>query len=692
MDSELLTSSVNRCENLRAENLLDAQKQSLEMVVRGAPLSDVLTYLTRVVEEQAGGKAIASVLLLDENGRLRNGASPSLPQDYLKAIDGLRPDPNLGTCAAAAALGTTVITPDIAADPKWKDLKHLPLKLGLRAAWSVPIVARNGKVLGTFGTYFRESRKPQRLERQAVEILARTAALAIERKLAEQFMAQNEQQLRAIFDASRDGILVESEEKIVYVNESYALLLGYQTTEDLIGIDISAIVSAEDGKRLLEFGRRRLRGEQAPARYEFKGRRKDGVLLDLEASVSTHSVDGKTFITTSIRDISERKRTEQTLKESERKYRLLMEQASDGIHTYDLDGNFIDANSKLCDMLGYTREELRRLNVKNLTRPEDLVQSPIRFEQLRSGQTLLAERLLLRKDGTLLPVEISGKMVQDGVLLSIVRDISERKRAEEALRCAYDELEERVAERTAEIGAANEMLRSEIAARIHAEKGRQQLLRRLVLAQEEERQRISRELHDEMGQKITAIMMGLKSLNAASHGRQSVTSALLQLQLLTDDLANEVHNLARGLRPQALDDLGLEMALYNYAEEWAERCRIPVDFHSSGFDGERIPITHETTIYRIAQEALTNIFKHSKAKRVSFILERREDQVVSVIEDDGIGFNVAEQQEATEQRCLGLLGMRERAELVGGTLTIESAAGIGTSIFLRLSLGKGCAE
>lgn len=693
IDSERIHSSTANVEHSRAANLLDAQKESLEMVVKGAPLSDVLTYLTRVVEEHAGGNAIASVLLIDEDGRLRNGASPSLPEHYLKAIDGIKPDPNLGTCAAAAALGRIVITPDIAADPKWQNLKHLPLELGLRAAWSVPILARSGDVLGTFGTYFRECREPEKLERQAVEILARTAALAIERKLAEQLMAQNEQQLRAIFDASRDGIVVENEERVVYVNDAYARLLGYEVSEDLIGIHISTIVSPEDGERLLEFGRRRLRGEQAPARYEFKGKRKDGALLDLEASVSTYNVDDRTFITTTIRDITVRKRTEEALKESERKYRLLMEQASDGIHTYDLNGNFIDTNSKLCDMLGYTREETLRLNIKDLMRPEDLVESPIRFEQLQTGHTLLVERLLRRKDGTLLPVEISGKMVQAGVLLSIVRDISERKQAEEALRRAYEELEGRVAERTAEIEATNEMLRSEIAARIYAEKGRQQLLGRLVLAQEEERQRISRELHDEMGQKLTAIMIGLKSLNAASHGRQSATSALLQLQVLTDELANEVHNLAWGLRPPALDDLGLETSLYNYAEEWAERSRIPVDFHSSGFDCGRLPIGHETAIYRIAQEALTNVFKHSSAKRVSFILERRDDQIVAVVEDDGRGFDVgALQQKATEQRCLGLLGMRERAALLGGTLTIESAAGIGTSIFVRVPLGKGVAE
>lgn len=177
--------SQNITERKRAELLLDAQKQSLEMVVSGAPLEEVLNFLTNIVEKQSNEQATASILLLNEKGCLRNGASPSLPEDYLQAIDGLAADENIGTCCAAAATGKVVITPDIETDPKWGALKHLPLALGFYAAWSKPIIARDGNVLGTFGTYFREKREPTNFERQCVEILSRTAALAIERTCAE---------------------------------------------------------------------------------------------------------------------------------------------------------------------------------------------------------------------------------------------------------------------------------------------------------------------------------------------------------------------------------------------------------------------------------------------------------------------------------------------------------------------------
>jgi PAS domain S-box-containing protein len=675
-------------ERRRMGMLLDAQKQSLEMLVGGSPLVEVLIYLTRAVERQAEGRAVASILLLDEQGRLHNGASPSLPDAYLKAIDGIKADPEVGTCSAAAAYGTVVITPDIAADPKWQRLRHLPLELGFRAAWSMPIMARDGRVLGTFGTYFRERREPEALERQAVDILAHTAALAIERKLAEQRLTESEEQLRMLFEASRDGILVEDGETIFYANRAYARMLGYDDPDELRGRHVSSVVASEDAGRMLDYGRRRRAGGTPPAVYEFKGRCKDGSVIDLEASVSTHAVAGKTYVTTAVRDISERRHVEEALRQSEGKYRLLMEQASDGIHIYDLTGNIIETNSKLCEMLGYTRAELLLLNVEDLIAPEDLAAAPIRFDELQAGQTLLTERRLRRKDGTLLPVEISGRMIRDGVLQSIIRDISERKRAEEELHKAYDELERRVQERTAQLARANATLKVEIAERLRAEEARKELLLRLVAAQEQERQRISRELHDQMGQQLAALMMGLKTLDGNSYGRQSTLITLEQLQEITDQLSREVHTLAWGLRPPVLDDLGLHTALYNYAEEWAERSRVPVDFHSAGFEDGRLPLAYETALYRIAQEALTNVSKHSEADRVSFILEWRGDHVLAVVEDNGKGFDVEALMLPTgEGRKLGLLGMRERAALLGGTINIESEPGAGTSVFVRIPVG-----
>ena len=145
----------------------------------GVPRPDILTHLAKAGEELSGPDTAVSILVLDEEGLLRNGASPSLPEDYLAAIDRLKPDANVGTCAAAAATGAVVLTPDFLADDKWAELRHLPCSLGYVGAWSMPIKSRDGLVLGTFGTYYRTRRTPTVAEQRGIERLAAAAAEVI---------------------------------------------------------------------------------------------------------------------------------------------------------------------------------------------------------------------------------------------------------------------------------------------------------------------------------------------------------------------------------------------------------------------------------------------------------------------------------------------------------------------------------
>ncbi len=154
----------------RASHLMDA----------GATRQEILACLVNAAEAVSGAGAVASVLVIDGEGLLRNGASPNLPLDYLDAIDRLKPHPQLGTCAAAAATGSIVVTPSFLSDDKWAELRHLPLALGFAGAWSMPIKSPDGRVLGTFGTYFRQVREPSPREMEAVETLACTAARALE--------------------------------------------------------------------------------------------------------------------------------------------------------------------------------------------------------------------------------------------------------------------------------------------------------------------------------------------------------------------------------------------------------------------------------------------------------------------------------------------------------------------------------
>lgn len=158
-----------------------ALDQASRLITQGATTHEILQLLARSAELAAGLGSATSILVLDKQGLLRNGASPSLPADYLQAIDGIKPHPQVGTCAAAAATGEIVLTPDFRADDKWAELRHLPMALGYQGAWSHPIKSSRGRVLGTFGTYYRTVRSPSPEDIVRTRGFAAAAARALER-------------------------------------------------------------------------------------------------------------------------------------------------------------------------------------------------------------------------------------------------------------------------------------------------------------------------------------------------------------------------------------------------------------------------------------------------------------------------------------------------------------------------------
>ncbi|GAA4470416.1 hypothetical protein GCM10023189_58970 [Nibrella saemangeumensis] len=154
--------------------------EALQMLEEGVARPKILAHLVHAAELASGNDSVSSILVLDSEGLLRNGASPGLPYDYLTAIDGLKPNARVGTCAAAAATGSMVITSDFLQGDKWAELRHLPLSIGFVSAWSTPIKNYDGKVLGTFGTYFREKRQPSQAEIDTINALALAAARVLD--------------------------------------------------------------------------------------------------------------------------------------------------------------------------------------------------------------------------------------------------------------------------------------------------------------------------------------------------------------------------------------------------------------------------------------------------------------------------------------------------------------------------------
>ena len=229
----------------------------------------------------------------------------------------------------------------------------------------------------------------------------------------------------------------------------------------------------------------------------------------------------------------------------------------------------------------------------------------------------------------------------------------------------------------------------DVTERKRAEVMRQQLLQRLVSAQEEERTRISRELHDQMGQSLTALLMVINSMTAsgnASDAEESSSQARLgKLKTLVEELMDQAHLLAWELRPPALDNLGLRAALEQYLKEWSRSTGINAEFASRGLNNlEHLDKIVETTLYRVVQEALTNVHRHSGSEIVSVLLERMDGEVTVIVEDSGRGFDVEAATAGSSER-LGLVGMRERIELIGGSLTIESTPEQGTTVYARVA-------
>jgi signal transduction histidine kinase len=287
----------------------------------------------------------------------------------------------------------------------------------------------------------------------------------------------------------------------------------------------------------------------------------------------------------------------------------------------------------------------------------------------------------------LVKTQVHGQQTVRALRYAIERHRAEEalKQAEAALQAERDQLEQRVLERTAALQAANQALLQENRHRQQAEAAHHQVLRRLSEAEETERGRISRELHDQLGQDLTTLKLGLQMLRQKIPGEAPVQESLSRLEALAANLMRHTHRLAWELRPSVLDDLGLVMALQRYSAEWSETSGVPVDFHSRGLEGQRLPKELESALYRVAQECLTNVARHAQARQVSVLLECRADCVSLIIEDDGRGFDPEATLQARAQTGkLGLLGIQERVKLVAGTVDMESSPGAGTTVYVRL--------
>ena len=355
-------------------------------------------------------------------------------------------------------------------------------------------------------------------------------------------------------------------------------------------------------------------------------------------------------------DITERKRTEMALRESEERLTLAFAGAQEGIWDWNLETDACVYSSRWKQMLGYDEDEIEpHISAwERLVHPDDRAIADKAHESVTRGQpTYEAEFRLRHKDGHYVQILSRGFPVRrepGGPVVRIVGthfDLTERKKRE-------------------------------------AEHARTELLAHLMFVQEDERRRIARDMHDQFGEQLTALSLRIALLRNACGEQPDLAVHVAALTEIADRLDRDVDQLVWELRPTALDDLGLRAALANYIQEWADRSNVTAELHTSGLLDERLASEVETALYRIAQEALNNVAKHSRARRVEVILERRPDCVLLIVEDDGVGFS--EGDGGKTRRGYGLVGMQERAALVGASLEIESMPGKGTTVLVRMGV------
>ena len=350
----------------------------------------------------------------------------------------------------------------------------------------------------------------------------------------------------------------------------------------------------------------------------------------------------------------ERQSADLAMKASEMRYRRLFETAQDGILMLNADtGKIDDVNPFLTDMLGYTREQLLGNKLWEISPFKDTKASKAEFRELQREAYVRYDDLPLEtSDGRSMNVEFVSNLYQVNggkVVQCHIRDITKRKQADGKLKASRRRL--------------------------------QALSRRLVEVQETERRRLARELHDEIGQALTVIEMNVQSL-LASPGTDALAPRLKQSLEVVERVQEQVHDLSLNLRPSMLDDLGLEPALRWCTERQAALAGLQAEVRADPLE-QRLDPMIETECFRVAQEALTNVVKHARARTVTVELTKNDEdgQLHLSVRDDGVGFDVANlREQAVRGASLGLLSMEERATLAGGGLECDSIPGQGTEV------------
>jgi PAS domain S-box-containing protein len=497
-------------------------------------------------------------------------------------------------------------------------------------------------------SYYRTRFEPV-IHGDQVDTVIIVATDVTEYKRSEGVLRASEEKLRIIFESIGDAITVtDLEGNVLDANRAAVSIFGLKDKEEAIGragfgfiAERSFEKASEDLMRLFS------EGSTGPVEYTFKTI--DGREFEVESNNALlRDIEGNPLGFVSInRDISQRKQAEEALRTSEEKLHIMFDSITDGIVVTDLMGTIVDVNGAALRLHGYSdRQELvGRKGLDLISKEYQSVAIEKMLRALSEGHDVTMEYVISRPDGTAVDIQGVVNLLHDSGgnatgLVVITRDITERKRAEENLKLYVEEI---------------------------------------TKAQEEERKRIARDLHDETVQELAALTLDIEATKRGDRRlSEDTANALERIQEKARDIMNGVNRFSAELRPDVLDQMGLLSALSWLAENIVDEIDVRVEFTG---DERRLPSEVELVLFRIAQEALSNVKKHSEAAKAMIKVAFTAGGVWLEVRDYGKGFilpgNIAEF--ATEGH-LGILGMHERARIINGTFSVRSRPGEGTSV------------
>jgi len=465
-----------------------------------------------------------------------------------------------------------------------------------------------------------------------------------------------------LWEISVDGMrLIDEDGNILLVNESFCKIFNMQK-DQLINKPFSVVYTQPEQESALKSFLRDIHNNEIKTFFERENTLWDGRKAWFEFSNSFLTLnDGHKITLSVIKEISKRKKAELELRESEYKFKMLFNSANDAVFVTQLSpeksyGDFIEVNDIACNRLGYTKEEFLLLSPSGIISQKSINDFNIVMDRLLQEGHVIYDTVYRAKDKKLFPVEVNSHLFKFNdklTVLSIARDITERKQAEEKLKISSNLLRELA---------------------IH-----------LQTVREEERTLIAREIHDELGQVLTVLKIQLSLLgNKLNPDQISLKEKINLLSNLIDQSVESVQKISAKLRPTILDELGLNAAIEWQTEEFEKLTNIKCSLVMPK-DDLKLSSNKSTAIFRIFQEALTNIARHSEADKVNISLLTDQLNLNLEITDNGRGISI---EQIKDFKSLGIHGMEERAMVFGGQVTFDSFSGKGTKVKVEIPINQ----